>query len=357
MTRNINIDLVKAVASVCVVCVHFFLNSGFYDAELHGFTGLWASYLRTLFMVCVPLFLIATGFLMKNKTISKEYYFGALRTLAIYLVASLFCLIWRILYFQQDISVSRGILMVLDYSACSYSWYIEMYLGLFLIIPFLNVLYSSLKKDHRKLLLGTLVILVALPPQVNYVKQILPGWWSELLFPILYYYIGAFLRDYPISVSPGKLLFVFALWVGVCASFNYYLCINSEGNTFGWHDYTDWGSIQNVVSATLLFSLIFALRLPNPSSVFGKVVICVSRYSLGTYLLSWIMDKTFYPLLTDSVGTFSNLFPFFCAVVIPIYFGGFVLSVAATKIAEFLSSKIDTVLIKQLLSSSAESDG
>lgn len=348
LKRNINIDMVKVVASLCVVCVHFFLNSGFYDTELHGFSGLGATFLRTLFMVCVPLFLISTGYIMLNKQISKKYYVGVLRTLTIYIVASLICLIWRIVYFGQDIGLQTGILMILDYSACSYSWYIEMYLGLFLLIPFLNVLYASLNVTSRKILLLSLLILVALPPQINYAKQIIPGWWSDLLFPVLYYYIGAYLRDYPLQFSRAKLGAMTILWIGICSSFNYYLCINSEGNVFGWHDYTDWGSIQNVVSASLLFVFILKLNLPSSSSLTGRFISLVSRCSLGTYLLSWILDKTLYPLLTSTVGTFSTLFQYFCVVVLPIYIGAFLLSIIATSISEIISEMLELKLIRIL---------
>lgn len=333
--RNVNIDLVKVIASLCVVSVHFFLNTGFYNAELHGYQGLVLVIVRTALMVCVPLFLIATGYLMKNKVLTRNYYIGILRLILIYIFASVLCLIWRITYFLQDYSFLEAIESIMNYSACSYSWYIEMYLGLFLLIPFLNVVYINLSsRKRRQTLLITLVLLVALPPQLNFMAKILPSWWSELLYPVLYYYLGSYLRDYPLGLRSVSCFIGYVAWVVFCASFNYIVCINSEGNTFGWNDYTDWGSIQNFVSSLLLFSFIMSLKLPRSCTLRGSIVNHLSRYSLATYLMSWILDKTLYPILMERVGTFEAASTFFPLLPLGIYVGAAMLSAFVTELSD-----------------------
>ena len=74
--RNVNIDLVKCIAVFSVISVHFFANTGFYDKTISGSNMHIAVLFRTLFMICVPLFMIVTGYLMKNKILSKKYYLG-----------------------------------------------------------------------------------------------------------------------------------------------------------------------------------------------------------------------------------------------------------------------------------------
>lgn len=101
--RNAGIDQMKAVAVFSVICVHFFLNTPFYREPLHGFMGVAAVTARTAFMVCVPLVLISTGILMKNKTLYTSYYLGVLNTVVTYLLASIICIIWRCV--QGDDSV------------------------------------------------------------------------------------------------------------------------------------------------------------------------------------------------------------------------------------------------------------
>ena len=84
--RNVNIDLIKCIAVFSVISVHFFLNTDFYNRTIINTNMYIAVLFRTLFMICVPLFMITTGYLMKNKMLSKKYYLGINRVLIIYLL-------------------------------------------------------------------------------------------------------------------------------------------------------------------------------------------------------------------------------------------------------------------------------
>lgn len=99
--RNINLDLIRSVAVLNVIGVHFFLNSGFYGEQILGKKMLILCIGRSMFMTWVPLFLLLSGYLMTNKTLSVQYYKGIWKTLIIYLLASVACIIYRnIVYFD-----------------------------------------------------------------------------------------------------------------------------------------------------------------------------------------------------------------------------------------------------------------
>ena len=73
--RNIGLDLTRILAFLSVIGVHFFLNTDFYKIPLRGKRMLALATLRTSFMVCVPLFLLLTGYLVSGKglkTITKK---------------------------------------------------------------------------------------------------------------------------------------------------------------------------------------------------------------------------------------------------------------------------------------------
>lgn len=48
-------------------------------------------------------------------------------------------------YLLMDIDFKSVIFGILDFTGVAYAWYTNMYIGLFLIIPFLNNAYMSLK--------------------------------------------------------------------------------------------------------------------------------------------------------------------------------------------------------------------
>ena len=91
--RFAGIDIVKILACFFVTAVHFFRNSGFYNMPITKDCGTFAIYIRWLTFTCVPLFMITTGFLMKNKKLSGRYYLGIIRVLVLYIVISLIAFI------------------------------------------------------------------------------------------------------------------------------------------------------------------------------------------------------------------------------------------------------------------------
>lgn len=150
--RNINIDLIKCLAAICVISVHFFLHIGYYTEPMVGKRMLVMTFMRTSFMICVPLFIIITGYLMCNKTLSVKYFSGIRHTIVMCIIISVFCLLYR-RTLEQEFSIKEGIRWIFNYTAAPYAWYIEMYIGLFIIIPFLNVLYQNLRNRKEKELL------------------------------------------------------------------------------------------------------------------------------------------------------------------------------------------------------------
>ena len=72
--RNINIDVLKCIAVMFVLCVHFFLHTSYYGRSFSFKSIFYSSFIWIIFMTCVPLFIMVTGSLMKDKTYSKAYF-------------------------------------------------------------------------------------------------------------------------------------------------------------------------------------------------------------------------------------------------------------------------------------------
>lgn len=70
--RDIGLDLTRIVAFISVVAIHFFLNSGYYNEPVVGKRMYIMTLGRTFFGICVPLFMLLSGYLMVNKSISIE---------------------------------------------------------------------------------------------------------------------------------------------------------------------------------------------------------------------------------------------------------------------------------------------
>ena len=124
--RNASMDIIRIVAAFTVLSVHFFLHNGFYSQIVEGVPMYIMVLMRTLFSVCVPLFMILTGYLMSHKTLSRKYYSGISKTLIVFVLATLACMIFKAVHDNEPLSLKSFILGTLDFTGANYSWYIEM---------------------------------------------------------------------------------------------------------------------------------------------------------------------------------------------------------------------------------------
>lgn len=126
------------------------------------------TFMRTAFMICVPLFLLITGYLMNSKELNVKYYHGIIHTLQIYIVSTILCILFERYYLHNNLSIKYAVFSIFG-GDIAYSWYVEMYIGLFLLIPFLNILYHGLETQKRKqFLIVTLLFLYSLSFRVIY---------------------------------------------------------------------------------------------------------------------------------------------------------------------------------------------
>ena len=151
-----------------------------------------------IFYVSVPLFMMLTGYLNCNKTPTKQYYIGMVRVLVAYLVFSIITILFRKYYLAEDLDLLRWIKRIFNYSAIPYAWYIEMWIGLAMLAPFLNYMYKGIPTRNQKLLLlGSLFAMTSLPDLFNrYGLYLVPAYFSKAAYPLMFYFIGCFIREY-----------------------------------------------------------------------------------------------------------------------------------------------------------------
>lgn len=313
--RDPGLDIIRSIALLCVICVHFFLNTNFYANTFSGFGMLVMTILRNSFMICVPLFLLLTGYLVNSKDASKAYYKKIIRILYVYLAASVVCGIYKTCFLPERQSLVYVIAHVLSFNTAPYSWYIEMYIGLFLLIPFLNTMYESLSAQRKKQLVATFLFLTVSPSIFNIYSMsgldwwlmpskasdyfpFVPDWWANI-YPITYFFLGKYLREFPLKLTCRQI----ACWIlpVFCFSglFSFY---RSYGSTFIWGIWQDYGSLFITLQALLVFCFFVNAKYENFPPLLSKAFSKVSELSLGAYLTSWVFDRIIYDKLNEAVS-------------------------------------------------------
>lgn len=347
-------DAVRIAACFLVVSVHFFYNNGFYRTPVIGGRMAAMVFMRSYFMICVPLFILLTGYLMRKQQLGIAYYAKIKKTLIIYLLASTACILFRIFYSKEKPDIFWG---YLSFSGAPYAWYIEMYIGLFLLIPFLNLAYNGIKTKKGKLvLIATCLLLTSLPAMLNIYNFSTDGWWSDPtvstsyqklvpawwtgIYPLTYYFIGAFIGEFQVKLNRKLNLGLIVLCAGLCGLYAWW---RSRGTNFITGVWNTYSSLFVAANATLLFIFLIHKDYSKRPAGYKKALRFLSGLTLGAYLLSYIFDKLFYPILAKHVPDVPDKLPYYLIIVPAVFVcsvaGSFVLEMVY-KLAELLIGKL-----------------
>lgn len=294
--RKVGLDVIRSMALIFVLCIHAMEYTGVVEQAAGQWSGIFWVVLRYCLLSAVPLFLILSGYLQRHKTLSKKYYRSILPLLVAYGIIAVVCVVAKATQ-GVPMTVGKGLLQILNFSANSYSWYVEMYIGLFLLMPFLNQLFKALgDKKKQGILILTLAGVTLLPGTLSgiggetYRLAILPDYW-EMLYPVTYYFIGSYIATYPPKVS--------AKWVwGTLGSIALpsILCIGTSLvlGQYAWWVGAGYANVFVGCIAVGFFVLLYA-RAWNNRWVKGlakEVATCA--YEM--YLMSYLTDQVVYRL-------------------------------------------------------------
>lgn len=270
------------------------MNTGFPSTTFEGASMFIQGTMKFFFGIGVPLFLLLTGYLNSGKQISPQYYKGGIRVIASYLIFSIITILFRKYGLGEEVSWMEWGHQILSFSAIPYGWYIEMWIGLFLLTPFLNILYHHIPNKKQKLiLLGTLFLMTSLPEFMNrYNLHLIPGFWVTC-FPLFFYVAGAYIREYQ-PVIPK--IWGWTSILGICLIAPVFNILFIKNHSMLSITGTPSGVFGSIIS--ILFFMMYYTWNTNALPV-RKALECVSKVSLDMYLCCYIFDALLYPIFKD----------------------------------------------------------
>ena len=205
--RRTGIDLIKVLAVVSVISIHTIGNLHVLDMDMCGIRAFLIVVFRYLVMACVPLFLMITGFLQARKTPNKKFYLGLVPVAANYCFIAALGALYN-MHIDSTVTWQVALLSIFNFTANNYAWYVEMFIGLYLLIPFLNGGYAHLGTKKAKLWMLAVFSILTIAPSLTsvfrtpaYYVEVIPKYWVEF-YPVCYYMIGVYIREYKPRVNP-----------------------------------------------------------------------------------------------------------------------------------------------------------
>lgn len=260
------------------------------------------------------LYMILTGFLCCNKVFGASFYKSGIKVIISYLFFSVFTIVVNVYVFHTGMTWKSGLLGILSFTTIPYAWYIEMWIGLFLMAPFLNIWYKALPSRKMKLyLIGLLLALAAFPDFFNrYGFELVPAYWKQI-YPIGFYFIGCFLREYRPTVPRLHVLIMVVLITmiapGVTMAVHYPTFLHILGTRSG---------VFIAALAIGIFLLVYNIDIK--SSFTRNIFKMISLRSLDIFLCSAVFDSFIYPLFKNLYFVNQSQYGLFYFIIIPLIF-------------------------------------
>lgn len=287
--RKYGLDIVRIIATILVIAVHFFKNTHYYDTSLNSMPMRVQSIVRNFFMICVPLFILLTGYLNNNKEYNKTFFKKLFNILIIWLFYSfLEYFTIQLINNTHTFNLKDLVFSITSFKANSYSWYIEMYIGLYLLSPIINNAFDVMNDKNKKTLLIISIITFVLPTAINALFDgilHIPNWWVEV-YPLCYYITGKYIRykNFNFKKKNLILLLIFTQIITFSLSF---IC-NIHYNT-----------ITTFISTCIIFFIFYNIDITKRWQ--QNTLKYFSSISLDIYLVSAIVDYIIYKIFNNQM--------------------------------------------------------
>ncbi len=308
--REAGLDLLRCMALLMVVTFHSFLYNGFYTEPQSGAAMLLANTVRWMSTGCIGIFLMLTGYLKSEEPLSRGY-FGSLPPvlLGYYLSAAISIPIRHfILEDTQDVSV--WISRFFGFSGVYYGWYVDMFVGLTLLSPIINLALGRFS-ERRQLywLAGTMLVLTALPGIIP--VPIFPDYWRAM-YPLTYYVLGAVVRRLQPRLSTWTAIGAAAAVSLILGTATLLSTNKTIGDAYTW----EFPDLWIVIVSVLIFLGFYHLSIRGKT--LRRVLHWCADGCYGGYLLSHLLEANLYGLLPAWKEP-SQYWKSFLCITIPIF--------------------------------------
>ena len=191
--RSSNFEILRIISMCGIIILHYF-NSSYggmiQNAKFPDFPWIFSNLLDSLCIPLVNCFVIISGFFLINKDkFSLRKPFNLICTTAFYGIIAFFV---GLLLGNSKFTLYNLFIAIFPFFA-GYRWFVETYLILLLLCPFINIMLKSLNKRSFSVLLTIQIFIFSVWYSIGLSAPLLDNGYGIINF-ITLYLIGAYLR-------------------------------------------------------------------------------------------------------------------------------------------------------------------
>lgn len=306
--RIAGIELLRVVAMIMVVIMHFLRESGSLLTAGEGSLTIGsfeAVFLEAFCIAAVNVYVLISGYFgcEQGMRLSRTIFFPCQIWFYSLLIPAVLT-IFRIPTLATEMGIYGVIQYVLPLEAESY-WFATAYFLLLLVMPFLNVAVQNLTRKQFRLALGVLLLVTCGIKSVCPIHLAFDRYGYDLFWFICLYLLGAYLKKYgggAVEKMAAGIYLGSCLVIGVITLGMWYVTFRIEGAAYYFSVPFHYNFVFCLTAAIGLFYLFLKLELKE-----GKVTEMIRRggkYAFGIYLLHEHPDirHQWYPFLRGIVN-------------------------------------------------------
>lgn len=306
--RYIWLDILKIIACFCVIINH----AGGYIFEYWGHNKCTVLFYSFFFSICkigVPIFLMATGYLL----IKKDYKYKDACKSIIRILIPLLALSF-LTYYIEGANLKKFIFDFLESPIIIPYWYLYMMIGVYLLMPLISKMIKKFEiYDYKYLIIVCLIIPGFIPIIEKILNITISKYFTLGLLSTTISYIIAGIYLGKISLNKrNKNIAIISIIISIIAyiiSLYVPFIINKKFSI----TFDSWNNIITILPSLSLFYLIrYYFEDKNENKIIPKI----SKLTFGIYLFHYILIYKIYNIsITQSVFKFN---PYFGVIILEI---------------------------------------
>lgn len=329
--RNTGYDLLRFISICMVVVIH--ANVSFLGQDRGSASWFVVMLFTALCSLSVPLFFMLSGALLlgKDETVSlKELYTKRIPKQAVpFILWSIIYIVARIVMGKIDFSLNAFVSLLWEPAYYQF-WFMYTLLGIYLLLPVLQILVKNLSKRMLEYaLLLWFVFAIVIPTASYIVPQFSISGHVDLILCegyIGYFLLGHYLHKYGEEVSRVKAAMIAVIGIAavlLCAAAEWFVCANDAYGGYFYQSYLTPSVVVAAIGAFLLFGKSFV----SAGEKTRKIAKILSENALGVYYIHMLVLTVLESMVLK-------------AVTMPYLAARIVLSIGISLVVAWVISKI-----------------
>jgi len=314
--RNSNFELMRITSMFMIVIWHFIFHSNIL-AKTSGTLNLIIYFIYIIVSIHVNSFILVSGYFQYNKKFKPRKIVSLITTTWFYK------LIYAIIFSVTGIVTITKTEMLFfiqpfnfNYGFGEFYWFINMYIFLYLLSPFINKLIETLSQRQHKTLIIILLIMLSIVPTVTLNSTLNNNGYTIASFVMLYI-IGAYFGKYKLrenyhfkNFSKNKyqllllVLFIISIFLAITPKIITDYFENSTIEILSYVKYLFGLKLIDYISPVIILESVLYLLLFETFDFKSKFINKVASLTFGIYLVheNNFLVKFLYDRLPISVN-------------------------------------------------------